>query len=243
MKRKKSIVLLFSMLSLFAVKIDLKNVLASSSKELFQGYSTLDNISNVQLEIETNTIQFSRKEYTSLTFDYSLTNANYETEIEHGRNKTDTTPKTYSFEFTINLSDLTNDNGFYIMYSARGFASDDWQNNNLKVTITSSQEKGYHMHKNVYTWATINSHFANCYCGNEVYEHYVVRSSNSKKCILCGGPADMELIITENTKSIKFVTRNGSYILPNGIIVLVDEDIEAFMNGTLVFYNKDEAVS
>ncbi|MDY2888847.1 MAG: hypothetical protein SOU19_04695 [Candidatus Caccosoma sp.] len=53
----------------------------------------------------------------------------------------------------------------------------------------------------------------------------------------------MELIITENTKSIKFVTRNGSYILPNGIIALVDEDIEAFMNGTLVFYNKDEAVS
>ena len=52
-KKKKSIVLLFSMLSLFAVKIDLKNVLASSSKELFQGYSTLDNISNVQLEIET----------------------------------------------------------------------------------------------------------------------------------------------------------------------------------------------
>ena len=32
---------------------------------------------------------------------------------------------------------------------------------------------------------------------------------------------------------------NGSYILPNGIIVLVDEDIEAYENGTLVFYDKD----
>ena len=90
MKNKKSIVLLFSMLSLLAVKIDLKNVLASSSKELFQGYSSLDNISNAQLEIETNTIEFSRKDYTSLTFDYSLTNVNYETDsakitvITHG---------------------------------------------------------------------------------------------------------------------------------------------------------------
>ena len=33
---------------------------------------------------------------------------------------------------------------------------------------------------------------------------------------------------------------NGSYILPNGIIVLVDEDIEAYLNGTLVFYDKDK---
>ena len=55
-EKGKSIILLFSMLSLLAVKIDLKNVLASSSKELFQGYSSLDNISNAQLEIETSTI-------------------------------------------------------------------------------------------------------------------------------------------------------------------------------------------
>ena len=55
-EKGKSIILLFSMLSLLTVKIDLKNVLASSSKELFQGYSSLDNISNAQLKIETNTI-------------------------------------------------------------------------------------------------------------------------------------------------------------------------------------------
>ncbi len=30
-------------------------------------------------------------------------------------------------------------------------------------------------------------------------------------------------------------TENGSYILPNGIIVLVPEDEEAYLNGTLVF--------
>ena len=128
------------------------------------------------------------------------------------------------------------------MYSARGFASDDWQNNNLKVTITSSQEKGYHKHKNVYTWANINSHLANCYCGNETIEGHAVRSGG-KTCILCGGKVDKGFIIVDSMKSCKFVTRNGSYILPNGVIVLVDEDVEAYINGTLFFYNKDEEVS
>ena len=35
------------------------------------------------------------------------------------------------------------------------------------------------------------------------------------------------------------VSLNGSYILPNGVIVLVDEDVEAYLNGTLVFYDRD----
>ena len=36
------------------------------------------------------------------------------------------------------------------------------------------------------------------------------------------------------------VSLNGSYILPNGVIVLVDEDVEAYLNGTLVFYDRDK---
>ncbi len=30
---------------------------------------------------------------------------------------------------------------------------------------------------------------------------------------------------------------NGSYILSNGIIVLVDEDIDGYLTGSLIFYN------
>ena len=40
--------------------------------------------------------------------------------------------------------------------------------------------------------------------------------------------------------SITKVTLNGSYILPSGIIVLVEEDVEAYLNGTLVFYDKND---
>ncbi|MBR2381405.1 MAG: hypothetical protein IKA84_02785, partial [Clostridia bacterium] len=39
--------------------------------------------------------------------------------------------------------------------------------------------------------------------------------------------------------SITKVSANGSYILPDGTIMLVDEDIEAYLNGMLVFYDKD----
>ena len=33
------------------------------------------------------------------------------------------------------------------------------------------------------------------------------------------------------------ITENGSYIRPDGIIVLADADVEAYLNGMLVFYN------
>ena len=35
------------------------------------------------------------------------------------------------------------------------------------------------------------------------------------------------------------ISSNGSYILSSGIIVLVDEDVEAYENNTLIFYNNN----
>ena len=40
--------------------------------------------------------------------------------------------------------------------------------------------------------------------------------------------------------SISKVTVNGSYQMPDGTVYLVDADIEAYLNGTLVFYDKDD---
>jgi hypothetical protein len=59
-------------------------------------------------------------------------------------------------------------------------------------------------------------------------------------CIDCGTMID---IFNNHFPSIMSITKysvNGSYILPNGIIVLVEEDVEAYLNGTLVFYDKDK---
>ncbi len=33
---------------------------------------------------------------------------------------------------------------------------------------------------------------------------------------------------------------NGSYINSQGLIILVDKDIEAYIKGTLIFYKEDE---
>lgn len=47
---------------------------------------------------------------------------------------------------------------------------------------------------------------------------------------MVGGPGVLNGVYTDLPH-----TENGSYILPNGIIVLVPEDEEAYFNGTLVF--------
>ena len=50
----------------------------------------------------------------------------------------------------------------------------------------------------------------------------------------------MALVRGINSASVTKVSINGSYILPSGIVVLVDEDLDAYLNGTLVFYDKDK---
>lgn len=38
---------------------------------------------------------------------------------------------------------------------------------------------------------------------------------------------------------VQYITENGSYMLANGVIVLIDEDIESYINQILVFQKKD----
>lgn len=64
--------------------------------------------------------------------------------------------------------------------------------------------------------------------------------SDPRICIGCGytkflGGNGGNIII-----SISKVTVNGSYQMPDGTVYLVDADIEAYLNGTLVFYDKDK---
>ena len=47
-----------------------------------------------------------------------------------------------------------------------------------------------------------------------------------------------ESLHSENVKHILY-SANGSKKLSNGIILLEEEDIEAYLNGTLVFYSNE----
>lgn len=98
-----------------------------------------------------------------------------------------------------------------------------------------------------YQWLNYTQHNAVCNCGAVTAQSHVVASNtyalggNYASCLLCGGQAELGFIqMGINSNQVTKVTLNGSFILPNGVIVLVDEDLEDYLNGTLVFYNKNQ---
>lgn len=80
-----------------------------------------------------------------------------------------------------------------------------------------------------------------CVCGEtgETGRHYVTGGNGDDwvPCAGCGYLLDMRHDIHEGIMSITQVSVNGSYIRSDGIVVLVDEDIEAYLAGTLQFYH------
>ena len=51
--------------------------------------------------------------------------------------------------------------------------------------------------------------------------------------------ATIETITMLGSMNITKYSINGSYILPNGIIILVNNDIQSYLNNTLIFYDKN----
>ena len=98
-----------------------------------------------------------------------------------------------------------------------------------------------------YEWVSYTMHSVECCCGEVTTQGHAVASGSYNTgqrfatCLLCGGLAEMGFVqLTINSSAVTNVTINGSFILPNGVIVLEDEDLEAYLNGTLVFYDKDK---
>lgn len=105
-------------------------------------------------------------------------------------------------------------------------------------------------HSHSYDWWTYynnSTHIESCCCGlkGTATAVHSIRASevvdNKADCLGCGHMLDLryDMAISAPDSAAK-VSVNGSYILPSGIIVLVDEDVEAYLNGTLVFYDKDD---
>ena len=126
------------------------------------------------------------------------------------------------------------------------------------TTLSHVYDKHYCIHCNAYTtthdydmnyeWISYTLHNVECSCGESETTHPHAVASGSYNtgqrfatCLLCGGLAEMGFVqLTINSSAVTNVTINGSFILPNGVIVLEDEDLEAYLNGTLVFYDKDK---
>lgn len=140
-------------------------------------------------------------------------------------------------EFTHSLSTST-------YYIKTNYISDD-----AEGTISVEIDCPPHTHE-YSEWAkhTSTHHIERCsLCGQKgtATSPHVIKAADTlfsrANCMLCGQWINLDdtIVMVPGILNIQKVTVNGSYILPNGIIVLVDEDIEAYLNGTLVFYDKD----
>ena len=99
-----------------------------------------------------------------------------------------------------------------------------------------------------YTWLNLNQHRSVCGCDISNVQYHVVDSGSISsghkyaKCIYCGGNASVGL--TQNgvlNKKISY-SKNGSYVLSNGVIVLKKEDLLLFECGKLLFYENSNLI-
>jgi hypothetical protein len=130
-----------------------------------------------------------------------------------------------------------------IAYQTSSPATGGYYSEALSVTKTHT-----HLYGN-YVYNNSSTHIRNCLCGAAETEAHYVRESDIvdgryATCLGCNTLLDLTEDMAQVTSStISHITLNGSYVLPNGIVVLVDEDVEAYMNGTLQFYNSNDVPS
>lgn len=115
------------------------------------------------------------------------------------------------------------------------------------LTFCFDAEDEPHVHNCYFYEITERNHYGKCACGYEKNGSHAVRSSDLggryANCVECNKLIDLnsDIVvvlpynINDNMRSI-----NGSYINSQGLIILVDKDIEAYIKGTLIFYKEDE---
>lgn len=107
-----------------------------------------------------------------------------------------------------------------------------------------------HTHNYTYTWVDYNQHRWNCICGVTGLQVHIVspeaynNGQQYAECTLCHGQAYIGSIYNKGSNPSFPTTFNGSFILPNGVIVLEDLDMDAYLDGTLVFkYHNNSLLS
>ncbi len=112
---------------------------------------------------------------------------------------------------------------------------------NFKFSYKNSD--AVHTHRCKFKAQTMTQHSGVCACGERITEgHYVLSSEikdNKATCKACGLLIDLEKysVPIVDTLATRPVSANGSYITRDGIFVIDDLDLEAYLAGTLTFYN------
>lgn len=111
-------------------------------------------------------------------------------------------------------------------------------------TYTGGNSHSFNDH---YVYNTSNTHKAYCSCGDYILKVHAIDGTRTYTfhghlygpCIDCGAIIDLGAqgpIIPVPNIINQMVTDNGSFIMESGIYYIVEEDLEAYLNGTLVFH-------
>ncbi|MDE5546311.1 MAG: hypothetical protein K2I88_02480, partial [Anaeroplasmataceae bacterium] len=90
-----------------------------------------------------------------------------------------------------------------------------------------------------YSWIDLRQHKATCNCGASTLQGHAVSSktyaSGNKyaTCLLCGGRAEIGFIQINTFNRNKQVALKNNYVLPNGVTVLFESDLEKYFCETL----------
>ena len=123
--------------------------------------------------------------------------------------------------------------------SGRYYLRVAYQNTSNSGTIytTISHSHSYDDH---YQQISLTEHKSYCLCNNYTINPHIVSPDAFQNgdlyaiCLLCHGFASIGETYHEGIGNYPY-TLNGSFILPNGVIVLDEDDMESYLNGTLVF--------
>lgn len=156
----------------------------------------------------------------------------------------------------INVSQTSTNGGLtktfsYYLSVETYYLQSNYVSSTASGTINVSIVGEPHTHSYTMQYYNYKWHKLTCECGQttgSTQVHTILQSEivNGRyaECLGCHHlldlNSDMALVGGINSASVTQVSINGSYILPSGIIVLVDEDLDAYLNGTLVFYDKDK---
>lgn len=97
-----------------------------------------------------------------------------------------------------------------------------------------------HVYSSSYVKYDGGLHWACCSCGDKMLAPHVIGKPDFDLfavgklfCILCKSAVDFGQSYSLSMDQVQYITPNGSFILPNGVIVLDDKDIVPYLNGSL----------
>jgi hypothetical protein len=119
--------------------------------------------------------------------------------------------------------------------------------------ISTYSNSGIHSYTDHYALHSSQKHKAYCACGEYVLRPHAVEAGSTHtfhghtyaSCVDCGALVDLgtTIVVVEGIDNQDLlITDNGSYVLPNGILIIVEDDLEDYFSGTLSFHRQEDAI-